>query len=163
MVTTTATHTGIEVSPAEALLAAAGPILDRLVGLSADAPEAAVTALSGLDLAAFEALLRAGHAEGWVTPREGGGVRFGRLSKAVPASRGFTIDVVDMHSAATGAHTHPLGEFDLCFSLEGKPTFDGNAGPWLVYPPGSRHVPTVTGGRMLIVYFLPEGAIRFEA
>lgn len=144
------------------LLAAAAPILERLSGLSADDPVGAVSALSALDTAPFVSLLRAAHTDGWLTPREGGGVRFGRLSKAVPESRGFSIDVVDMAGGASGAHTHPLGEFDLCFVLEGSPAFDGRAGPWVVYPPGSRHVPTVTGGRMLIVYFLPEGAIRFE-
>lgn len=144
------------------LLAAAAPILERLSGLSAADPVGAVSALSALDIAPFASLLRAAHAEGWLTPREGGGVRFGRLSKALPESRGFSIDVVDMSGGASGAHTHPLGEFDLCFPLEGRPAFDGRTGPWVVYPPGSRHVPTVTGGRMLIVYFLPEGAIRFE-
>ena len=28
--------------------------------------------------------------------------------------------------------------------------------------PGSRHVPEVAGGRMLIVYFLPDGAMEWE-
>ena len=32
---------------------------------------------------------------------------------------------------------------------------------WVVESPGSEHVPTVEGGRMLIVYLLPEGAIEF--
>jgi hypothetical protein len=33
----------------------------------------------------------------------------------------------------------------------------------VVEPPGSEHVPTVAGGRMLIVYLLPQGEIEFLA
>lgn len=146
----------------ETLLDLAGPILGRLRGLDADQPAACEAALAALDTGAFEAALREAHAEGWATPKEAGGVRFGRLCKATPESLGFSIDIVDMDGAASGAHTHPAGEFDLCFALDGRPSFDGRTGRWVVYPPGSRHVPTVTGGRMLIAYFLPEGAIRFE-
>ena len=31
----------------------------------------------------------------------------------------------------------------------------------LVYPPGSAHRPTVTQGRALVLYLLPEGRIDF--
>ena len=48
------------------------------------------------------------------------------------------------------------------FALHGHPRFDGHGPGWLVYPPNSRHVPTVTGGRMLIAYFLPAGEIVFD-
>ena len=41
--------------------------------------------------------------------------------------------------------------------------FDGHAEGWTVYPSGSWHVPSVAGGVMDILYFLPGGAIRFEA
>ncbi|MEC7947559.1 MAG: DUF4863 family protein, partial [Myxococcota bacterium] len=89
-----------------------------------------------------------------------GGVRFGRLTKATTASRGFSIDAVDMNGPGPG-HVHPNGEVDLCFALDGAPTFDGNPPGWTSYAPGSWHVPTVAGGRMAILYFLPDGAIRF--
>ncbi len=59
-------------------------------------------------------------------------------------------------------HTHERGEVDLCFVVDGDPRFDGNPAGWTVYPPGSWHRPTVTGGAMDILYFLPDGAIRFE-
>jgi 2-hydroxylaminobenzoate mutase len=146
----------------EEVLELAGPILERLRALDPDQPAACEGALAALDTSAFEAAVRAAHAEGWATPKEAGGVRFGRLAKAGQGTAGFSIDVVEMSGAASGAHTHLKGEFDLSFPLDGTPAFDGRGGRWVVYPPGSRHVPTVTGGRMLIVYFLPEGAIRFE-
>lgn len=149
------------------LLVAASPILAVLRELNADDPEGALMALSGVSTDTFEAALRQAHAEGWLTPKEAGGVRFGRLSKPSPESKGFSIDIVEMSGPASGAHTHLTGEFDLCFALEGAPRFDGHgldgaSARWLVYPPGSRHIPVVSGGRMLIAYFLPEGRIQFE-
>ncbi len=144
----------------DTVLALCGPVLDRLRTLDAAAPHAAAFALQELDLGPLESALRAWHATGEATPKEQDGVRFGRLAKTT--DQGFSIDVVDMAGPATGAHTHTRGEFDLCFTLEGAPRFDGRAPGWVVYPPGSRHMPTVTGGRMLILYFLPGGAIVFD-
>ena len=144
------------------LLDLATPILDRLATLDPADPATARRVLAGVDVSAFEAALRAAHIEGWVTPREQAGVRFGRLAKASEATRGFSIDIVEMAGPAAGPHTHTAGEFDLSFALDGAPAFDGHAPGWLVYPPGSRHTPVVSGGRMLIAYFLPGGQIRFE-
>ena len=58
-------------------------------------------------------------------------------------------------------HAHPNGEIDLCFALDGEPTFDGHPPGWVVFRPGSKHIPTVVGGPMLILYLLPGGAIEF--
>jgi hypothetical protein len=146
----------------EQLLALVQPLLARLATLNASNPADATRVLAGFDVSGFEAGLRAYHSTGAATPREQGGVRFGRLAKASPETHGFSIDIVEMSGPAVGAHSHPNGEFDLSFALEGEPRFDGHAPGWLVYPPGSRHVPCVTGGRMLIAYFLPDGAIRFD-
>ncbi len=124
-------------------------------------------ALKTLPLDDLEAALRSAHQEGWLTPREGGGVRFGRLAKPGADTHGYSVDVVEMCGPARGpnglaAHTHLTGEFDLCIPLSGSPAFDGRRDRWVVFPPGSRHVPTVTGGTMLVVYFVKDGAIRFE-
>ena len=153
-------------SDAAALLDLLAPVLDRL---AAEDPDDATLAdrlnaelpVQGAQLQAVKAAVVAGLEAGWLTPREAGGVRFGRLAKATEASRGFSIDAVDMHAPGPG-HTHPNGEIDLCFALDGAPRFDGNAPGWTVYGAGSWHVPTVEGGRMAILYFLPGGAIRFE-
>lgn len=150
-----------------ALLAALRPVLDRLEGAALGDPKALAAALNaalpvdGPALAAVRPLVEAGLNAGWLTPREADGVRFGRLAKAGPETAGCSIDVVDMSGPGPG-HTHPAGEVDLCFALEGAPTFDGRPPGWTVYGPGSWHVPTVRGGRMAILYFLPGGAIRFE-
>lgn len=87
-------------------------------------------------------------------------VRWGRVSKAVEETCGFSIDVVLMNGAGP-AHRHTQGEVNFCTALEGQPTFDGKPPGWVVFPPGSSHVPTVEGGTMLIVYLLPQGAIEF--
>ncbi|QDU67771.1 DUF4863 family protein [Engelhardtia mirabilis] len=87
-------------------------------------------------------------------------VRYGRVSKAVPETLDHSIDVVLMNGPGP-LHRHPAGEADFCIALDGQPTFDGRPPGWVVYGPGSEHVPTVAGGTMLIVYLLPTGAIEF--
>ena len=98
--------------------------------------------------------------EGWFAPYEGKDLTYGRLCKA-EQNGGMSIETVVMTSAGPG-HIHPFGEFDLCFALEGEACFDGFKEGWVVYPPTSWHVPTVTNGKMAILYFLPEGKIQFQ-
>lgn len=98
--------------------------------------------------------------EGKVADRGAPPVRFSRAARAGEETDGFSIDVVDMTGPGP-LHRHPNGEVNWCIALEGEPTFDGQPAGWVVEPPGSQHVPTVAGGRMLIVYLLPEGAIEF--
>ena len=97
---------------------------------------------------------------GLVAPRGEEGMKWGRLSKASEETHGYSIDGVLISQAGPG-HAHPNGEFDLCFTIEGQPLFDGQPEGWVVYGPNSWHIPTVEGGQMAILYFLPEGAIRF--
>ena len=96
--------------------------------------------------------------QGWLLDREAGGVRFGRVAKDLS---GFTIDAVHLHESSGPAHRHPNGEIDLLFEMDGAPMFDGHGPGWAVYPPGSEHVPVVRDGSMLILYFLPGGAIEW--
>ncbi|HWM69778.1 MAG TPA: DUF4863 family protein [Steroidobacteraceae bacterium] len=58
-------------------------------------------------------------------------------------------------------HRHPNGEIDLIMPLEPGAQFDGRDAGWLVYGPGSAHSPTITHGRALVLYLLPQGAIEF--
>ena len=87
-------------------------------------------------------------------------VQWSRVAKASEETGGFSIDVVHMNGAGP-RHRHPKGEIDFCLALDGSPTFDGRAPGWVVLGPDSTHVPTVSDGRMLIVYLLPEGEIEF--
>jgi len=107
------------------------------------------------------AACRTGVAEGWLCNREAGGLRYGRALKALPATHGFSVDVVDMKDIAGPHHTHPNGEIDLIMPLTAGATFDGRPAGWCVYGPGTAHRPTVAGGQALVLYLLPEGAIEF--
>lgn len=150
------------------LLAALEPILQRVEALDLSDPGAARATLAhafpadGPLLTDIRARVEAGLQEGWLCPYENGPVRYGRVAKAGRDHPSLGVDAVHMHTAGPG-HTHPQGEVDLCFALDGAPTFDGNPPGWTVYPPGSWHEPTVAGGTMGILYFLPGGAITFEA
>ena len=103
----------------------------------------------------------AGVSEGWLCEREGGGIRYGRIFKPAPELQGYSVDVVDMCNIAGPHHTHPHGEIDLIMPLDEGAQFDARPAGWLVCPPGSAHRPTVTGGRALVLYLLPEGSIQF--
>ena len=103
----------------------------------------------------------AGVAEGWLCEREGGGVRYGRIFKPSDDLHGFSVDVVDMADIAGLHHTHPLGEIDLIMPLDEGAQFDGHPAGWLVCPQGSAHRPTVSNGRALVLYLLPQGSIEF--
>jgi len=104
---------------------------------------------------------RSAIAAGWMCDREAGGIRYGRVIKPGPETHGFSVDVVDMNDIAGPHHAHPNGEIDLVMPLEGAAAFDGQGAGWKVYGPGSTHVPTVRGGRALVLYLLPQGAIEF--
>jgi hypothetical protein len=104
---------------------------------------------------------RSAIADGWMCQREAGGIRFGRVVKPGEETGGFSVDVVDMPDVVGPHHRHPNGEIDLVMPLEGPARFDGRGEGWVVYGPGSAHRPTVRGGRALVLYLLPGGAIEF--
>jgi Domain of unknown function (DUF4863) len=109
----------------------------------------------------LKAACEAGVAEGWLANREGGGIKYGRIFKPADALHGFSVDVVDMQDIAGPHHTHPNGEIDLIMPIDSEARFDGRPAGWCVYPTGSAHRPTVTQGRALVLYLLPQGAIEF--
>ena len=104
----------------------------------------------------------AGLAQGWLCEREGGGIRYGRIFKPTEALHDFSVDVVDMTDIAGPHHSHPNGEIDLIMPMDGDAQFDGHPAGWLVCPPGSAHRPTVSNGRALVLYLLPQGSIEFS-
>lgn len=108
----------------------------------------------------FEAC-KAGIAAGWMCNREGGGIKFGRVIKPGDAIHGFSVDVVEMGDCKGPHHRHPNGEIDMIMPLDANAKFDGRGKGWLVYPAGHAHNPTVSEGRALVLYLLPQGAIEF--
>jgi hypothetical protein len=131
----------------------------------ADAPSAATTLnevhpLKSKAMKRIRDLCEVGLQEGWLTPKRAGpDCTFGRLVKDM---QGYAVDCVLMRGKALG-HVHPNGEVNICFPWDGEaPRFDGHPPGWVVFPPGSHHVPTVTGGQMLFVYFLPGGAVTWD-
>lgn len=107
------------------------------------------------------AACRAAIDAGWMCNREAGGIKFGRVIKPGPELHGYSVDVVEMADVKGPHHRHPNGEIDLIMPLTPDAKFDGHGAGWLVYSPESAHYPTVSDGKALVLYLLPEGAIEF--
>lgn len=102
-------------------------------------------------------------AAGWMCQQGEGSRKFGRILQPAAATHGFSVDVVDITDLVGPHHRHPTGEIDMIMPLDAAALFDGRGEGWLVYPPGSAHRPTVSKGRALILYLLPNGEIEFAA
>lgn len=127
--------------------------------LAAEMLEAALP-FEGMEVSQVRELCRQGLEDGWLTPRSAGPkVQFGRIDKDMG---GYAVDAVLMEDAAGLGHTHTRGEINMCFPWDGDPRFDGLEPGWVVFPPGSHHVPTVTGGTMLFIYFTPGGEVVWD-
>lgn len=116
--------------------------------------------------AAFQDVFRACReavAAGWMCNREAGGIKFGRVIKPGPETHGFSVDVVEMKDIEGPHHRHPNGEIDMIMPLDPGAKFDGHGQGWRVYGANSAHSPTVSGGRAIVLYLLPQGAIEFTA
>lgn len=98
--------------------------------------------------------------EGKLANRGAMPVQWGRAAKSSPETLDQSIDVVLMNGAGP-RHRHPSGEVNFCIAVDGEPKFEGQSAGWVVMPPNSTHVPTVSGGTMLIVYLLPRGEMEF--
>ncbi|MCH2112192.1 MAG: DUF4863 family protein [Planctomycetes bacterium] len=142
------------------------PLLEFASGLDLSDTEGAASALemefpfAGPFVQELGSALRAALADGVICDQGEAPMSWSRLFRPDESSSQFSADVVDMNGCGP-CHTHPQGEIDLCFALEGEPRFDGNPEGWTVYGPDSTHVPTVEDGRMLILYLLPGGAFQF--
>ena len=103
----------------------------------------------------------AGIAAGWLCTQGDAKRRYGRIFEPGDATHGFSVDVVDITDLVGNHHRHPTGEIDMIMPVTPQAKFDGNGAGWLVYAPGTGHRPTVTAGRALILYLLPEGRIEW--
>ncbi|HEX5051790.1 MAG TPA: DUF4863 family protein [Planctomycetota bacterium] len=138
------------------------PLATALRAVDVDGPDGAARAeavapFDGAVVASVRQAALASIESPWLLPKAQAGIRFGRVVKDL---EGFSVDAVLMDVPGP-RHRHPNGEIDLCMATKGEPTFDGHPAGWVVYGTGSVHVPTVRAGEMLILYFLPGGAIEF--
>ena len=141
------------------------PITEFVSGQNVD------TALSGelsrrfpADSATFNAVESACHdaiAAGWMCAQGTDGRRFGRVIEPSAKTAGLSVDVVDLENIVGPHHRHPRGEICMVMPISEGAQFDGNDRGWCVFEPGSDHCPTVTGGKALVLYFLPAGEIEF--
>ncbi len=105
--------------------------------------------------------LRTGIDEGWLCAREHGGIKYGRAIEASEETHGFSVDVVEMDDVVGPYHVHPKGEIDMIVPETEGAEFDGRGEGWLVYGPGTGHKPTVSKGKAIVLYLLPDGEIDF--
>ncbi len=116
------------------------------------------------DSDAFQAIEKACHAaiaDGWMCNYGDAPLRYGRVIKPNDALHGFSVDVVEMDDVKGPHHAHPNGEIDMVMPIDDGAEFDGQGAGWLVYGPDTAHSPTVRGGKALVLYLLPGGAIEF--
>ncbi len=115
----------------------------------------------GAAFRAIEAACHAGIAAGWACTQGDAKRRYGRIFEPGGATHRFSIDVVDITDLVGNHHVHPTGEIDMIMPVTAGAKFDGKGAGWMVYPPQSGHRPTVSAGRALILYLLPEGKIEW--
>lgn len=109
----------------------------------------------------IRAACHAGIAAGWLCNQGDAKRRYGRIFEPGAATHGFSVDVVDITDLVGNHHRHPTGEIDMIMPVTPAARFDDKGAGWLVYPADSAHRPTVTGGRALILYLLPDGEIEW--
>ena len=120
-------------------------------------------AANGSEFEAIESACHAAIKAGWMCKYEAGGIHYGRVIKPAEELNGYSVDVVDMNAVRGPHHRHPRGEIDMVIPIEGDAKFDGKGRGWKVYTAGSAHYPTVTDGRALVLYLLPNGEIEFTS
>lgn len=109
-------------------------------------------------------LLRIGIQEGWACYREitGPDYRRGRISEVSDRTHGYTVESGMLRDVLGNYHTHPRGEINMIGPVDKTGKFCGSGAGWRVFPPGSSHYPTVTGGTVTLLFFLPGGEIEYK-
>jgi hypothetical protein len=114
----------------------------------------------------FDTIEKACHeaiADGWMCANgEEGGPRWGRVIEPGEETAGLSVDVVDLTDLVGSLHSHPTGEVCMVMPITPEARFDGTPRGWCVFEEGTSHHPTVTNGRALILYLLPDGKIDFS-
>ena len=114
------------------------------------------------EVASLAAALRSGFEQGAIGERPDESTVYQHVESPHEDTAGFSADAVILTNVKGGRHQHPRGEIDLVIPLDEEARFDGKGKGWLVYPPGSGHCPSVTGGSAIILFMLPGGEMMFE-
>jgi hypothetical protein len=150
----------------EQVVDALAPVLERLNALDLTNPSAARETLerefplNGPLGKKLRELTTAGLNAGWLCAKAAGDSKVSRVAKP-DAAKGYSIDAVMLWGDGPW-HKHTKGEVNALIALEGTPEFCGFKEGWAVFAPGSQHVPSVKGGKMLILYMLPDGAVEWK-
>jgi hypothetical protein len=142
-----------------------GPVIDAIAGQPLD--QALADRLNDTippESALFQDIEKACHRAieaGWMCQEGSDGRRIGRVIEATDDIKNLSIDVVDLIDIVGPHHRHPNGEVCMIMPQTEAAVFDGKPAGWCVYPPGSAHHPTVSNGRALVLYLLPNGEIDF--
>ena len=99
--------------------------------------------------------------QGWMCAHGSEGRRYGRVIEPGDETAGLSVDVVELTDIVGPHHSHPNGEVCMVMPVDEQARFDGNPRGWCTYAPGSDHHPTVTEGKALVLYLLPQGKIDF--
>ncbi|WP_423200261.1 DUF4863 domain-containing protein [Cupriavidus sp. H19C3] len=110
------------------------------------------------------ALIRAGEQEGWACNIEITGPEYRRspVYAASDETFGFSINSVYMDNLIGQYHAHPNGEINMIVPLDPGAKFCGQGAGWTAPDPASEHFPEVSGGRAIMLYFLPNGEITYN-
>lgn len=152
-----------------AMMTALRPIFAAIKGRPLDASlEFILNRNFGVASSAHESLTRllcAGVEEGWVAyaPVPGAGYSRGRIADPSEETAGLSVESGLLSSVKGQYHCHTRGEIDLVVPMESSARWCGHGAGWVVYPPLSEHFPTTTGGKALILYFLPNGEIEYRS
>lgn len=149
----------------DGLRADLSPVAEAIRGRVLDtALAAALTARFPPGSQVFERLRMAcidGTTTGWMGLAGDDRRKGGRVIEPSPDTAGCSVDVVELCDITGPHHSHPGGEICAVFAETPGARFDGNPDGWAVYPAGSAHWPSATGGRLRVLFFLPDGAITY--
>ncbi|KAF5355184.1 hypothetical protein D9756_005477 [Leucocoprinus leucothites] len=90
-----------------------------------------------------------------------------RPPTSTSAEEGKLDDVYEKDEFSGQFHIHPYGEINTVITFDDTAEMRGIDGwqgaGWTSPGPGTRHYPTVRGGRVLALFFLPAGRIAYPA
>ncbi|KAF2192564.1 p-hydroxylaminobenzoate lyase [Zopfia rhizophila CBS 207.26] len=117
-------------------------------------------------------LTRQGLTEGWVAniPIDGSKYRRSKVSLPKEETRFFSITTVYMESQDEYSgqyHAHPYGEINCVVQIDKTAELKGMQGwqgaGWTSPGAGTHHYPSVGGGALIALFFLPAGRISYAA